>query len=444
MSKLEILSQRQEAIQAEMQTIETASAERNMTADEVETVTTLAAEFDANGTQIETLSRMAQVTSISHQSLGRQTQPDDVVVQTVGNPSSNVRIERLPGALDAMGGYMHAGEYFLDVAAASVPNGHISDKLARLQPTNYSNTGTPAEGGYAVPPDFREFIWQAIMGESTLMGRTDQYFTAFNTVTVPKDELGPWSSSGPQANWVAEAAQKPDSKVALTQQQVALHKLAALLPVTDQLLEDSPMMNSYIQTKVPEVLNFECDNVILNGTGTGQPTGIIGHASSVVVPRTANNIVEFDDITNLWTRVPPQWRSRAIWFGNPDHEANLWKMAFDPAASSKFPIMMPGMNASQGPFTTIGGRPFVGHEAAPAPNAAGDFGIFVPTSYFTALKTGGGIRQDVSIHLYFDYDITTYRFVIRQGGEPWLSAPIARAGGNSNTWTGSAYLGAGS
>ena len=43
-----------------------------------------------------------------------------------------------------------------------------------------------------------------------------------------------------------------------------------------------------------------------------------------------------------------------------------------------------------------------------------------------------GVRQDVSIHLWFDYDVTAFRFVMRLGGQCWLASAIDPRDG-SNT-----------
>jgi hypothetical protein len=40
------------------------------------------------------------------------------------------------------------------------------------------------------------------------------------------------------------------------------------------------------------------------------------------------------------------------------------------------------------------------------------------SQYMAIMKTGG-MRSDVSIHLYFDYDMLAYRFILRLGGQPW-------------------------
>ena len=46
--------------------------------------------------------------------------------------------------------------------------------------------------------------------------------------------------------------------------------------------------------------------------------------------------------------------------------------------------------------------------------------------------TKGGVKADQSMHFFFDQNMRAFRFVLRVGGQPWLSAAIARKNG-SNT-----------
>ena len=434
---LEDIRVRMVALQDEVETI--GSTEGDFNQDQLERLEQVDIETAELSRQQDGLMRVQRVRGVSATDTPTPTRP-------TGDAPAQNRIDRLPHPLDGRGGFAHAGEFFQAIATASVPNiaqDSIDDRVARLAPTNVSTGGTAADGGYAIPPDFRQFIWEALMGEASLLGRTDQYATAFNTVTIPKDEGPVWAATGPQAYWVAEAAQKTDSKVALGQQSLKLEKLAALLPVTDELLSDSPMMNTYLGNKVPQVLSYAVDSAIISGDGSGKPTGIIGHAAAVSPTRTTGGTIVLADLANMWIRMPSQYRSTAIWLCNPDIEATLIQMAFDPAATSKVPIYLPGGNVAGPGFMTLMGRPVVPHEAMPALNAAGDITLWDPQGYMSVVKTGGQVQTDVSIHLYFDYDITTFRFVLRVNGLPWLAAPIARDNSNPNTFSSIVTLAAG-
>jgi HK97 family phage major capsid protein len=78
------------------------------------------------------------------------------------------------------------------------------------------------------------------------------------------------------------------------------------------------------------------------------------------------------------------------------------------------------------------GRPVISTEAAAALGDAGDISFVDFSQYMSVIKSGG-IRQDVSIHLFFDYDITAFRFVLRVGGQPWWNTAITRLNGLSRS-----------
>ena len=77
------------------------------------------------------------------------------------------------------------------------------------------------------------------------------------------------------------------------------------------------------------------------------------------------------------------------------------------------------------------GRPVVVTEACAALGTSGDIILWDPKGYLSVVKTGG-VRSDVSIHLWFDQSVTAFRFVMRMNGQPWLGAAVARKNG-SNT-----------
>jgi hypothetical protein len=69
----------------------------------------------------------------------------------------------------------------------------------------------------------------------------------------------------------------------------------------------------------------------------------------------------------------------------------------------------------------------------------GDVQLVNPFGYYATVKQSGdggeglpGLEFAQSIHLYFDYNLTAFRWTFRLGGQPYLSAAISPAKG-SNT-----------
>ncbi len=445
MTKLPAIREKIAALQDESDQLFTVSETQDFSEDQMDRIDAIDAEMQALRDQelacerVERIRGRAAATADAPAEMntprqaGRRSRPD------AGD--SSTRISRMDHPLDRRGGFEHVGAYCLAVAQACAPGGQavVDNRLtALMQPTNDSSTTVPAEGGYAVPPDFREAIRQALTGPESLMPRTDMYATEFQAITVPKDDKGPWGTTGPQANWTAEKTQIADSKVSIGQMTVKLEKLACLMPVTEELLQDAPGISSYINRKAPDVIRFKFDEAIVAGTGTGQPQGFIGHASEVAVNRATANQIKFADVLKMYERMPPNYISGAIWLCNSDVLPVLMNMSFQDNTTNPRPVWLPTFQMADSPYGTLMGRPVVLHEAMPALGSKGDLTfINLERGYFCVEKAGfSGLRQDISIHLYFDYDITSFRWILRVGGRPWLDAPIARAkAGNTKTWS---------
>lgn len=335
-------------------------------------------------------------------------------------------------------GWQSFGDFARGVRMACAQGGRLDQRLSvRMAPTEYANEGSGADGGFAVPPDFRTAIMQMVMGEDSLLARTDDYTTSGNTFTAPMDSTTPWGTTGIQAYWTAEGAQKSQSKPVLDQVSVRLNKLAALVPVTDELLEDAPALDTYLRRKVPQVMDYKVSLAILQGTGVGQPLGIVNSPGTVSVAKEGSqtaDTINRANIDNMWNRLIASSRQNAVWITSQDVEAELqnlfWKA--ETADTSGVPLYMPSGGLSASPYSTLKGRPVLMSEAAAALGDKGDLILADLTKYLSVRKTAGP-RADVSIHLWFDYDVTAFRFVFRVGGQPWWNAPVTSANGTERS-----------
>lgn len=376
---------------------------------------------------------------------GRQTEADDVEtdepapaprVQNRADPAPR-RAEPRP-SISARGtsGFRNVGEFALSVRMASMRGGEMDARLRNAALTTYGNEGTGADGGFAVPPDFRSEIMSQVYGEDSLIGLTDRMQSSSNTLTLPVDMTTPWQTTGGiQAYWVAEGGTKTQSKPVLEEVTLKLHTLATLVPVTEELLEDAPAMDSYLRRKVPEKMDFKLSDTIVRGSGVGTPLGFLNSPSLVTVAAEAAQTADTVNATNLmkmWGRLPVRNRRTAVWLMHPDVEAVLPGMTI-----GNQPIYLPPGGLSGNMYGTLFGRPVIPHQVAETIGDLGDVMLIDPKAYLTVTKTGNGrdssgLKVDTSIHLWFDQDAVAYRFTMRVAGQPWWSAPISQRDG-SNT-----------
>ena len=407
-------------------------------------------EFDGiNGQFAQTeaeIARREQLEAINSKMSASRTRQTTPAAPTEGNPQqtpaqrastsrNSVPVQPRDNRDTGKWGFRSQGEFYTSVMKASRQGVAPDPRLIANAPTTYGQEGVGADGGFAVPPDFRTEIVKKVMGEESLLGRTDQMTTSSNSITVPTDETTPWQSSGGVlAYWESEAGQKTQSKPQLTEKTVKANKIIALVPMTDELLQDAPSMAAYVNSKAPEKIDFKVNDAIIRGTGVGMPLGFLNSGALLTITaesgQTADTIV-FNNIVNMYTRATDATKRRGVWLINGDAEAQLMKMQF-PGTGTAVPVYLPPGGLSAQPYGTLMGRPVIPVESASALGDVGDIS-FVDLSQYMSVVKGGGIRQDVSIHLFFDYDVTAFRFVLRVGGQPWWNTPVTRANGLSRS-----------
>lgn len=430
------------------QLLETADAEgRGLSEAEQKTLDTNSAEFDSVQQEISTRERVRNQQQLIAGSDGRRTDPqqttnarpsngDSIIRPTQGRVFPNAR----PDANQARGGFESMGQFFQAVRIAGIPGQQpdrrlVADRVAggvRQDTTvNFANETSGADGGFLVPPDFRTELVSRVMGEDSLLSLCDQITTNSNSVTMPVDIDEVWNdNTGVYARWENEGGIKPESKLNLEQMNIRLNKLVALVPVSDELLEDAPAIEGYIRKKAPDKINFKVSLAIIAGSGTGQPKGILGSGATITVAAGATpaGTIQFANIAQMWGRMYGPFRNRAVWLVNPELEAQLMLMFFSnvPVASvpaTPIPVYMPANSAAGQPFATLLGRPIIPTQACSPLGTLGDI-IFADLSQYLALIKTGAIKTDVSIHVYFVQDLTAFRFVLRIGGMPWIPAPF--------------------
>lgn len=340
-------------------------------------------------------------------------------------------------------GWRDQGEFFCAVATAGLSRGATMDNrlLFRNAATTYGQEQTGQDGGFAVPPDFRQAIMSKVSGEDSLLPRTDQLTSSSNVASFPIDNISPWdSTSGIQAYWDDEASTATQSKPALEEGMIKVQRIRTLVPVTEELLEDAPGMTAFIQRKAPEKINMKINIAIVSGNGVARPLGILPAPATISVAKEASQAAATfvaENALKMWGRMYGPCRSRAVWLYNQDLEQQLYQMNFkikNVAGTENvggMPVFVQPGGLSGSPYAMLLGRPMIPTEACNTIGTQGDIILADLTQYMTILKVGG-MKQDVSMHVYFEQNMMAFRFTLRIGGRPWWPNAITRRSG-SNT-----------
>lgn len=417
---------------------------RDLTEDEETQLEQVMADFEKTEADIKRRERLqAQSTKLSG-SAGRKSAPNKAQKDDEGDGSVPLKASGQVRA--GISTPQERGRWgwhsFGDFAAAvkqSIVNANTDSRLQNASLTTYGNEGAGADGGFAVPPEFRSTILEKVMGEESLLRRCDQVPTGGYSITFPKDETTPWGTAGIQGYWDGEAATMTQKKPALESTTIRVHKLTALVPVTDELLEDAPALGTYVQNRAADVIDFKVTDAIINGSGAGQPLGILNAGSTVSQAaegsQTADTIHGLN-LIKMWARMPARWRNSAVWLAHPDVEPQLMRAGLeikDPTGASTVGgglIWMPPGGLSASPYATLFGKPIIVTQACQALGDVGDL-IFAAMPQYAAVLKAGGLRTDSSIHLWFDQGVTAFRFTFRMGGQPWWSTAISAKNGST-------------
>jgi HK97 family phage major capsid protein len=313
------------------------------------------------------------------------------------------------------------------------------ERLQNATLSTYGSEGVGADGGFAVPPEFKAAILQKVLAETSLLSLADQIPTESSSVSIPKDEATPWGGTGIQGYWDGEAVAGTQKKPVIESSTIKLHKLTSLVPVTEELLEDAPAIATYVGNKASDVLDFKITDAFVNGTGAGMPLGILNSPCLVTQAAEGSQVagtIHGLNLIKMWCRMPPRWRKKSVWLVHPDAEPELMKagLQIGPAAAGAATggqlVWMPAGSLSDSPFATLFGRPVIPTQACKQPGTVGDI-IFAAMPQYAAFVKGPGLVAETSIHLWFDQGVTAFRFTFRIGGQPWWSAPITDKNGST-------------
>lgn len=319
-------------------------------------------------------------------------------------------------------------------------------------PSTYGSESIGADGGYLVPPDFRAELIQAILSEDSLLAYTLRMTTDSNAVAFPVDMAPPWTGSGIVVKLDSEGTPRPPSahqaKPAVQGLATRLEKLTAFVPMSSELYEDAPGLSAYLSSAVMARITFKLNDLILNGTGVGQPLGILNSPALITQAKEGGQsaaTVNIQNVTKMWAKLYGPSKRRAVWIANTDVESHLSSMTLG-GTMATFPTYIPaGLNGN--PMPLLNGRPVIYSEAAAALGQVGDLVLADLGAYVTALKVRKSInpdaapgdadliQQDLSMHVFFDQDMAALRFTLRVAGQGIWSAPITRkVGGQVSTF----------
>ena len=174
---------------------------------------------------------------------------------------------------------------------------------------NALSIGTDSEGGYLVPDEYERKLVQALEDEV--------FFRSLANVikTSSGDRKIPIVTSKGEAAWIDEGGQFPESDDSFGQTSIGAYKLATMIKVSDELLNDSVFnIENYISKEFARRIGTKEEEAFFVGDGKGKPEGLFGSADLGVTAATVN--ITFDDVMDLFYSLRAPYRKKATWLLN--------------------------------------------------------------------------------------------------------------------------------
>lgn len=382
----------------------------------------------------------------------RQTQPEVLSYETTATNASEIKVKenlttyRVGGEEIQKPAFHSLGDQLQAIAGAAI-SGRESEMLqweSLAAATGSAQAGAPSDGGYLIQKDFATELFSRMSAAGSLANfptRTIQIGPnsdglKLNVVDETSRATGSrWG--GVQVYWGAENDAATAKKPKFRQMELELKELIGLAYASNRLLQDASALESIFLQAFSEEMSFMKEDALINGTGAGQPKGILsttGGSATVSVTKEqgqAGNTVVYENLVKMYTRLWARSRQSAVWLINQDVEPQLMQMTLA-VGTGGVPVYLPPGGASAAPYGTIFGRPVVPVEYCATLGTVGDIILWDPTQYVTIEK--GGMSADQSVHVRFTTNENTFRFITRCDGQPlWNSALTPFKGSNTQS-----------
>lgn len=332
-------------------------------------------------------------------------------------------------------GFSSFGEQLSCIASAALNPHRPADKrlLECHRAASGANEDVGAEGGFAVQPDFAMQLFTNVVDAGVLAPLCTQIPTSKNSMLLTLlDETDISIGSqfgGVRSYWRAEAGTVTATKPKYRTERVEAEALEALYYVTEELLEDAPALQAFVEKGFTTAMAFQLDDAILRGDGSGKPLGILNAPALISQAKETSQAADTIQFENVNGMVDSLQGGSGVWFAHRTCFAQLRTMVIA-GASSDVPVWLPA-GAYGAPEQTLFGQPLRRCEHC---NVLGDKGdiLYLDLSKYMLLKKSG-VKASESSHVAFLTSERVFKWTQRVNGLPLVNSAITDAQGSGTT-----------
>ncbi|MEI8375890.1 MAG: phage major capsid protein [Planctomycetota bacterium] len=297
------------------------------------------------------------------------------------------------------------------------------------------NEGSGPSGGYAVPTEYSAKYLDSILESSIVLGRCLVYPMKAETLKVAgfdsSTAAGGTLFGGIESQWIGESDTATVKNPKFRRIELRAKKLALFASASNELAADGIGFESQLSSALNGANSWFIDYALLQGTGAGQPRGVLNDPALVTVAKEtlqdADTIV-FENLTKMLARLHPGCFNRAVWIANPTAIPQLLSLQLNVGLGGS---AIPVMRESDGGFSILS-RPVVFTEKLPAVGDKGDIMLADFSQYIVGMRSEITIER--SAHLRFMEDESVWRAITRLDGQGSWNAPYTPHTGDTQSW----------
>lgn len=268
--------------------------------------------------------------------------------------------------VQALFGKRWAGQMDMDW---QVPQGMSEEMMAAKVMLSTDIAGAGGSGAASLfQTAFTPELQMLALDEANIMDKVSMAPATSGSVMWPKlvqsdgNELG-----GVVVEWLDEGAPKPETEPEFEDITIATHEVSAYTEISETLLRRSAVgLEALLATLFRGAVRLEIDRVIVSGTGTGQPLGIVQDATVRNRARLVAGAVSDADLVGLKHDIKPAHRNGASFIVADSVEESL-EMAVDGQNRPLFRA-----STATGPYDRLTGYPYFVGTNSPALGTTGD------------------------------------------------------------------------
>ena len=188
---------------------------------------------------------------------------------------------------------------------------------------NALQVGTDSEGGYLVPDEFERTLIEALEEENLFRQLANVIMTSTGDKKIPV------VASKGNASWVDEEGVIPESDDVFGQVSIGAYKLATMIKVSEELLNDSVFnLEQYIAKEFAKRIGSKEEEAFFVGDGTGKPTGIFNATGGggIGVTTASASAITMDELMDLFYSLKSPYRKNAVFITNDATIKNIRKL----------------------------------------------------------------------------------------------------------------------